>query len=179
MDNIKVITDNDFNLESMELNNPRIRIGARGLVFNNDNKIAILNKRNKNEYKLVGGGVEVNEDPKVAFEREVLEEAGCKIQIDNFIGTIKEERTHHNFIQTSYIYTGHVIEDTGHLNLTEKEIAEGAKLLWLDIDEAIKIIKGCEKNIKPSVYEDIYLTKFVVRRDYSILEYYKNNYLNK
>ena len=47
MNNIKVIKDKDFNLESMELNNPRIRIGARGLVFNNDNKIAILNKKKK------------------------------------------------------------------------------------------------------------------------------------
>jgi len=179
MDYIKVIKDSDFNLESIELNNPKIRIGARGLVFNNNNKIAILNKRNKNEYKLVGGGIEGNEDPKVAFEREVLEEAGCKIQIDDFLGTVKEERTHHNFIQISYIYTAHVIEDTGRFNLTEKEIAEGAQLLWLDIDEAIKVIKDCEKNIKPSAYEDIYLTKFVVRRDYSILKYYKNNYLDK
>lgn len=177
MENIKVITDNDFNMESVELNNPRIRIGARGLVFNNEGKIAILNKKNKNEYKLVGGGAEGDEDPKIAFEREVLEEAGCKVQIDDFIGTIKEERTHHNFIQISYIYVAHVIENTKHLNLTEKEIAEGAQLLWLDLDEAIKVIKECEKDIKPSEYEDIYLTRFVVRRDYNILEYYKNNYL--
>ena len=134
MENIKVITDKDFNLDSHELNNPRIRIGARGLVFNNDNKIAILNKQHKNEYKLVGGGVEGDEDPKIAFEREVLEEAGCKIGIDDFIGTIREERTHNNFIQESYIYKAHVIEDTKQLNLTEKEIAEGAQLLWLDLD---------------------------------------------
>ena len=118
MPDIKIITDKDFNLDAVELNNPRIRIGARGLVFNNDNKIAILNKRNKNEYKLVGGGVEGNEDPQVAFEREVLEEAGCKIKIDDLIGTIREERTHNNFIQTSYIFTAHVIEDTKKLNLS-------------------------------------------------------------
>ena len=72
MPDIKIITDKDFNLDAVELNNPRIRIGARGLVFNNDNKIAILNKKNKNEYKLVGGGVEENEEPQVAFKREVL-----------------------------------------------------------------------------------------------------------
>lgn len=179
MKNISVITDNDFNIESMELNNPRIRIGARGLVFNNDNAIAILNKKKKNEYKLVGGGVEGNEDPKVAFEREVLEEAGCKIQIDDFIGTIKEERTYHNFIQLSYIYKAHVTEDTKCLNLTEKEMAEGAQLLWLDIDEATKMIKECENNIKASEYEDIYATRFIVRRDYNILQYYKDTYLKK
>ena len=176
MSDIKLITDIDFNLESMDLDNPRIRIGARGIVFNDDNKIAILNKSKKNEYKLVGGGVEDDEDPKIAFEREVLEEAGCKVEIDDFVGTIREERTHHNFIQISYIYSAHVIEDTKHLDLTEKEIAEGARLLWLDIDEAIKKIKECEKDIKASEYEDLYLTRFVVKRDYNILKYYKDNY---
>ena len=50
MSDIKIITDKDFNLDAVELNNLRISIGARGLVFNNDNKIAILNKKNKNEY---------------------------------------------------------------------------------------------------------------------------------
>lgn len=177
MADIKVITDKDFNLDVVELKNPKIRIGARGLVFNNDNKIAILNKKHKNEYKLVGGGVEEKEEPQIAFEREVLEEAGCKIKIDNFIGTIKEERTHNNFVQTSYVYVAHVIEDTKKLNLTEKEIAEGSQLLWLDIDEAIDTIKNCESKLKASEYEDVYLTKFVVRRDYNILEYYKRNYL--
>ena len=178
MKNIKVITDSDFNLEPMELNNPRVRIAARGLVFNDENKIAILNKQVKNEYKLVGGGVEGDEDPKTTFEREVLEEAGCIIQIEDCIGTIKEERSRNNIKQTSYIYRAHVLEDTKHLNLTEKEKAEGAQLLWLDIEEALNLMKACEENLKPSSYEDIYLTKFVVRRDYYILEYYKKTYLS-
>lgn len=179
MDHFKIVTDYDTNTEPYELNNPELRIGARGLVFNSDNKIAILNKSKKNEYKLVGGGVENGEDPKIGFYREVLEEAGCKVQIDEFIGTIKEERTHHNFIQVSYVYKAHVLEDMHHLNLTEKEMAEGAKLLWLDIDEAMNKIKECESNLKASAYEDLYMTKFVVKRDYSILEYYKNNFMNK
>ena len=173
MEDFKVITDYDFNLEPMELNNPRIRMAARGIVFNNENKVAVLNKQNKNEYKLVGGGIENNEDPKEAFLREVLEEAGCRVQIDDFLGTIREERTYHNFIQTSHVYIAHVIEDTKHLNLTEKEIAEGGRLLWLDLDDAIKVIKDCESNLKASEYEDVYATKFIVRRDYNILMYYK------
>ena len=90
---------------------------------------------------------------------------------NDLIGTIREERTQNNFIQTSYIFTAHVIEDTKKLNLTEKEIAEGAQLLWLDIDEAINIIKSCESKLKASEYEDVYLTRFVVRRDYNILDY--------
>ena len=59
-----------------------------------------------------------------------------------------------------------------HLNLTEKEKTEGSRLLWLDLDEAIKVIKECENNLKASIYEDVYATKFIVRRDYYILKYY-------
>lgn len=177
MNEIKVITDKDFDLEVIEFNNPRIRIGARGIVLNEKNEIAILNKANKNEYKLVGGGIEDNEDPKIAFEREVLEEAGCKVEVDDFLGIIREEKSQGNYIQTSYVYVAHVIEDTKHLNLTQKEIDEGAKLIWLNLDDAIQIIKDCEDKLKPSKYENVYHTKFIVRRDYTILQYYKKNYL--
>ncbi len=177
MNCIKVLTDLDFGLEIKKFDNPRIRYGARGIVFNDKNEIAILNKANKNEYKLVGGGIEENEDPTLAFKREVLEEAGCKVEIDDCLGTIREEKSQDNFMQTSYVYVAHVIEDTKHLNLTQKEIDEGSKLIWLNIDDAIKIIKDCEDKLKPSKYEDVYHTKFIVRRDYTILTHYKNKYL--
>lgn len=176
MNCIKILTDKDFNLVPKEFNNPKIRYGARGIVFNNKNEIAILNKSNKNEYKLVGGGIENNENPTDAFKREVFEETGCKIEIDNCIGITKEERSQDNFMQTSYIYIAHIIEDTNQLHLTTKEIDEGAQLLWLNINDALKKIKNCENKLIPSKYENVYNTKFVVRRDYTILKYYKENY---
>ena len=174
---IKTITDEDFDLEIKNFDNPRTRLGARGIVFNDKKEIAILNKSNKNEYKLVGGGIEENEDPTIAFKREVLEESGCKIEIDDCLGIIKEEKSQDNFIQTSYVYVAHVIEDTKELNLTTKEIDEGSKLLWLKIEDAINIIKDCENKLIPSKYENVYHTKFIVRRDYTILKYYIENYL--
>ena len=144
---IKVITDEDFGLDIKKFDNPRVRYGARGIVFNDKNEIAILNKSNKNEYKLVGGGIEENEDPTIAFKREVLEESGCKVEIDDFLGTIKEEKSQDNFMQTSYVYVAHVLEDTKQLHLTDKEIDEGSQLLWLKIEDAIKIIKDCEDKL--------------------------------
>ena len=125
---IKVLTDEDFGNEIKEFNNPKIRYGARGIIFNEKNEIAILNKSNKNEYKLIGGGVKEFEDPIKAFKREALEESGCVIEIDDFLGTIKEEISQNNFMQTSYVYVAHVIKDTKELNLTKKENDEGAKL---------------------------------------------------
>lgn len=174
MNCIKVLTDSDFGIKPIEMKNPRLRLGARGIVFKN-NKIAILNKQFKNEYKLVGGGIEKNEDPTLAFKREVLEEAGCKIKIIEELGTIEEQKSQDNFKQTSYVFVAEVIEDTKQTHFTEKEITEGARLLWLDINEAIKLIKESEKNLLASKYENIYHTKFIVRRDYEILNYYLLN----
>lgn len=171
---IKVLTDEDFGLNIKKFDNPRVRLGARGIVLNNKNEIAILNKKHKNEYKLVGGGIEENENPTLAFKREVLEESGCIIEIDDCLGTIREEKSQDNFIQTSYVYVAHVLEDTKELHLTAKEIEEGSQLLWLNIEDALKKIKDCENKLISSNYENVYHTKFIVRRDYIILEYYLN-----
>ena len=178
MNYIKILNDLDFGGEINPLNNPKKRISARGIVINSEGKIAILNKKNKNEYKLVGGGTENNEDPSIAFKRKVLEEAGCEVEIDKFIGVLKEERTKNNFIQESYVYISHVTRDLNKLNLTQKELDEGGCLLWLNVDEALNYISECEQNIKPSKYSDLYNSKFIVRRDYIILKYYIDNYLN-
>ena len=173
---IKVLTDADFGLKSKELVNPRIRYGARGIVFNQDNKIAILNKQFKNEFKLVGGGIEENEDSKIAFKREVLEEAGCNIEIINELGTIEEIKSHDNFKQVSYLFIAKVVGDLIEPEYTKKEIDEGSKILWLELDDAMARINESENKLISSQYESIYHTKFIVRRDYEILKYYRENY---
>src|SRR5574344_2358864 len=172
---INKLTDEDFGLDIVHLDNPRHRYGVRGIVFNKDNKIAILNKTLKNEYKLVGGGIEEDEDPTKAFKREVLEEAGCIVEIDDCLGTFEELKSHDNFKQTSYVYVAHVIKDTKELHFTQKEIDEGAKLLWLNIEDAMKLIKDSEDKLIASKYENVYHTKFIARRDYEILRYYINH----
>jgi ADP-ribose pyrophosphatase YjhB (NUDIX family) len=175
---IKKITDEDFGLENLPLNNPRIRYGARGIVLNEKEEVAILYKSAKNEYKLVGGGIEEYEDPTKAFKREVLEETGCKVEIDDCLGITEEIKSHDNFKQTSYVYVAHVIENTESLNLTQEEIDDGAILLWLKPEEALEKIKSCENELVGSKHEgnmSIYHTKFIIKRDYGILNYYINN----
>ena len=63
------------------------------MVLRDDGKIAIEHKTNKNEYKLVGGGMEENKNPQMAFKREVLEEAGCEVEIVEELGTTEEYRS--------------------------------------------------------------------------------------
>ena len=112
------ITNNDLGIEYNGIENTSLRLGARGIVIRDDGKIAIFNKSNKNEYKLPGGGIEGNEEPKEAFKREVLEETGCVVEILEELGTTEEYKLQNNFKQISYIYVGKVIEDTKVLNIT-------------------------------------------------------------
>lgn len=175
MNNIRVIKDEDIGLTSKEFNKPRKRIGARGIVLNEDGKIAIFNKTKKNEYKLPGGGVEEKEDIEEAFKREVLEETGCEVEIIKCLGTIEERKSLDNFIQISYVFVSKVIKDNKTLTLTQKEKDEGAVLIWTDVLEGLQLIKNCYDNLKPSKYENIYHSKFIVLRDKSILEYYVKN----
>ena len=169
------ITDKDFGIEPIEMKDFRLRKAARGIVIREDGKIAIQNKSNKNEYKLVGGGIEGDEDPKVAFKREALEEAGCEIDIIKEIGITEEYKSLQNLKQISNIFIAKVIKDIHALNLTDKEKSEGAKLLWLEPKEALQLVTNCYDKLLPSDYDDVYDTRFVVLRDRKILEYYINN----
>ena len=105
IENIVKITDIDFNIK--EINNieqPIIRFGARGIVFNNEGKIAIIHKVNKNEYKLPGGGIDENEDAKIAFKRECEEEIASKVKILKILGTAEEYKSQENFKQLSFVF---------------------------------------------------------------------------
>lgn len=166
------ITDEDVGEVSKNMDNPRLRLGARGIVVREDGKIAVFNKSNKNEYKLPGGGIEGDEKPEEAFKREVLEETGCKVEIIEELGTTEEYKTLDNFKQISYVFVGKVLEDTKQLNVTQKEKDEGTKLVWETPENALKVITESYDKLVASKYESVYHTRFIALRDRKILEYY-------
>ena len=172
MELICKLTDEDIGEKIINMENPKLRLGARGIVIREDGRIAIFNKSNKNEYKLPGGGLEGEEKPEDAFKREVLEETGCEIEIIESLGTTEEYKSQNNFKQISYIFVGKVLKDTKQLNVTKKEKEEGAKLLWETPKKALELITECFDKLVASKYESIYSTKFVVLRDRRIIEYY-------
>lgn len=178
MEKIKILTDEDFGLQSIAFHNPRHRVGARGIILNQQDQIAILHKKAKNEYKLIGGGMEDGETPEETFYREGKEETGCNIKIEKCLGVTEELKSQDNFKQTSYVYIAHIVGKNGISKFTEQEKEEGSELLWLDLEEAMKQIQSSEEHLLPSPFESkmsVYHTKFIVRRDYEILKYYKQN----
>ena len=172
MELICKITDSDLGEEFLEMENPRLRLAARGIVVRDDGKIAVFNKSNKNEFKIPGGGIEGEENPEIAFKREAMEETGCEVEIIKSLGITEEYKSLNNFKQISYVYVGRVIKDTKQLHVTEKEKDEGAKLLWETPQKALELITECYNNLIASKYESVYTTKFIVLRDRKILERY-------
>lgn len=176
------LTDNDIGMETKLVKEYKTRIAARGIIIRNDGMIGIQSKKNTKEYKLIGGGIEEGEEPSIAFKREVLEESGCEIEIIKELGVTEEYITMKDAKQISYIFVAKVLKDTNSVQLTEKEKNEGAELIWVTPQEALRLIKDSYRNLVSSSYSkdyDVYRMKFISLRDSKILEYYISKYFNK
>lgn len=157
------IKDKDLGLEEKkEKIDYRIRNAARAVLFNKDKKIAVLFVSKNNYHKIPGGGIKEGETINDALQREVLEETGCSFEIKDKVGEILEFRDEFKIKQTSYCFIAEVKEIVAEPKFTEKESAQGFKLLWIDLDEAIDLLEKDE----PKNYEG----KFIQKRDLILLK---------
>jgi len=158
---LKTIKDNEFPNDESLL---KIREASRIIAFDDNGMIPLLFVSKLNYHKLPGGGVKPSEDLLQALSREVLEEAGSQIEVTGELGKTIEFRSEWNLKQTSYCYIGK-IKSKGQTNFTKKESAQGFKLEWATLDEAIAKVK----NDKPKDYEG----SFVQKRDLVFLKHAK------
>jgi len=146
----------------------RSREAARGVVFDQDGKVAVLPVSNHNFYKLHGGGIEAGEEKIEAFRRECLEEIGSDIEVLSELGYIIEYRSEFSIIQTSYCYTSRVIGERKEAAFTESEISQGFQQpMWIPLDEALRLVSTST----PNNYEG----GFIKERDTFILEIVKKS----
>ena len=140
----------------------RPRSAARGVVFDENNNVAILLVSNHNYYKLPGGGIEESEDKIEAFRRECVEEIGSDVEVIKELGPIVEYRSESSLIQTSYCYVGKVVGERKASAFTEHELSQGfEKPLWVTFDEALKLVSNSEPNN--------YSGRFIKERDTFVL----------
>ncbi len=172
------IFDEDCGFERVNMKNPKLRLGARGIV-RKGNKIGVFYKKNMNQYKLPGGGIDLNESPIDAFEREVLEETGCSVKNIELVGVVNEIKSQGNFVQTSFVYICDFDKQSAEMNLTEKEIAEGGEFFWSESNDVLDLMEKSIPLLKSGCGdENVYSTTFVSVRDKKILQIYINNLKN-
>lgn len=140
-----------------------VREASRAVLFDDSNKIALLHVSKWSYYKLPGGGIDKGEDKQQALVRECLEETGCNIKIGKEIGKIVEHRGKWNILQTSYCYLASVLSKKGNPEFEQGEIDDGFELLWVNIDEALDLLKKSQPD------DSTYDGKFIVKRDVVIL----------
>ncbi len=158
---LKII--NPDNVSEADLFGWRFRRTVRAVVFDDENKIGLLYIKNRDYYKLAGGGIEEGEDIEAALSRECLEELGVQIKIVDEIGCIIEFRNHDSLHQTSYCYITKVNSQKGNPCFSEREKSFGYEVLWVKIDDAIKLFNQIRKSI------DDHGKNFSTERDLCVL----------
>lgn len=161
---IKKITDADVDSGDSIYQKRVNRYGARGLLFDEANRIALLLMDQNGYHKLPGGGIEESETPEEAFCREIKEETGCLCKIIDKIGIVEEHKGHNHFLHVSYCYAARKLSECRKLSFTENEKELGFHLVWMTYDNALEIMKRDYNNCND------YDKKFMLFRELCILE---------
>lgn len=166
MKKIKEITDRDVLNRSL-LSFKKAKISARSVLLDYELNIAIIHIRNWNAFSLPGGGVKGGESVRGALKREMIEEAGCVIDILGEIGSVYENRAYGNFVQISHYYLTMVRSEKSNPKMTRSEVKSGSELIWLSPEKAYEVIK----NQRPS--KNRYSLEFIKRRDLEVFQHLK------
>ncbi|MDB5245373.1 MAG: ADP-ribose pyrophosphatase [Parcubacteria group bacterium] len=139
-----------------------MRVAARAVVLDADNKIALLHVTRDGYYKLPGGGVEEGEDMLTALKRECQEEIGCDIEVVEEIGTTTEYWKEDTEKQISHCFLTKLAGPKGAPDLTESEKERGYETVWFPYNEALEIVR----NATTTHWE----ARYIIQREILFLE---------
>ena len=135
-----VLTDADFGCGDAILVDNVSRYGARGVLLDENNSIAMMLMSANGFYKLPGGGIELGERESDAFRREVLEEMGCKCEIIQRLGTVEEHNSKSKFCQFSFAFLARKTGEAAQPRLTPIEQKMGMSVNWLTLADASTVM---------------------------------------
>ncbi|AYC28471.1 NUDIX domain-containing protein [Paenisporosarcina cavernae] len=131
-----------------------IRTGVRAIIREGEKILMMKSKRG--DVKFPGGGVESGEEEIPALLREIKEETGfIDVSVKSYLGSIIQSKQDRKDPSSWYVQTSPYYEVELRSNkqvepeLTEKEIREGYHLVWMTIQEAIKLNETVE--VDPNV----------------------------
>lgn len=146
--------DLTFDLEGYRLN-----IRVAGIIVHN-NKILFHKNLNKQYYALIGGRIKMGENSKNALKRELEEELGKQVNIQDFLGIIenffvKDDVKYHELL---FIYKAEFKSDKDKQIEDVLENKEGKSYLkyhWVDfekLDEYKIVPNGINKILSENKY---------------------------
>ncbi len=167
----------EMDLHDYELgDNVFCRPSARGIIFDECGKIALVYSQKENYYKFPGGGIHTNEDKKEALIREVREETGLIVtpeSIEEFGSVLRRQKSDNLpntiFEQENYYYLCKVEKHLTEQKLDDYESEAGFVLRFVYLDEAI------DTNLKYKT-ED-YFSEIMIKRDTKLLQLIKDTKL--
>jgi len=122
---------------------------VRAVVLDEQNRVALTKIFDTDKfgfrdyYELPGGGIKEHETNVAALKREMEEEIGAKISGITTIGKVID---YYNLIKREnhcYFYLAHVVERVPQ-RLEPDEITRIEKIVWVKIDEAIRLYENMQ-----------------------------------
>lgn len=145
------------------------RLTGKAIVFDYDNKIALVGNRVNPYYLLPGGGIDNEESIENGIIRECLEEIGCTVVLLNNFGVIEDYRNRDKKHCINHCYTAKLVGEKGALSLTEDEKKNGMHVIWASLDEAVKILEDEVDQLKKGEVK-FYNTGYNILRDHLFLK---------
>ena len=124
---------------TIDVNNYMLNVRASVIIIHN-NKVLLHRNINSDHYALLGGRVEIGEDSKSTTKREVKEELGKDIEIEDYFATIENffEIKDKKYHEIMFVYKAEFADDKDKLIEDTLENIEGKDYLkyeWCDIDK--------------------------------------------
>lgn len=169
-DLIDDIQDEDVGLPAKtgDVESYTFKTGARAIMLNEKQQVALIHSVNRGWYKLPGGGHENDELRRENLQREVLEETGYKIKNVRAIGVARNTRHDWQMQAEAWMYLCEADEFVGKEPMAD-EIEDGDTLEWFDsFDDAIAALKAVKLD-----EIGFYGAYFFTKREIDSLEYAK------
>ena len=115
-----------------------VKLNVRsGIIIIKDGKVLLHKNDNKENYCLPGGGVHFLESSEEAIIREVKEETGLTVKVDECVSTIENlfENNGIKFHEIYFIYTGSIVEDIDTNKVIENIEGKPIKYSFVDLND--------------------------------------------
>ena len=150
MEPISTVSDHDFFEDPIkEPKFYRLRATAKGIIFDQEGKVALLTVRDHSLFP--GGGVKKKEAIEHALVRECKEEIGCDVVVTLYIGDFVQYRfqTARKYVISFFI--AHVIGEKGLPTMTDSTERE-ANVEWKALEEVEEVLESQMARISKEEY---------------------------